>query len=181
MSNSTSSSTAATNTAPPPLASQIDKYPRIIIQFCTKCKWTNRAIWYAQELFQTFDANAIADISLQPIVDIPGTFQVLVQLGTTVELIYRRKFKKDGADLDPQLAQASFDGFPDAKFLKNLVRDKIHEIESRSGNSGGDACGEDSSGSVAPVGDHLIGKGSLLNDGGVCEPHEKCVECEREE
>ncbi|KAG5420078.1 hypothetical protein I9W82_001958 [Candida metapsilosis] len=170
------------------LASQVTKSPRIIIQFCTKCKWTNRAIWYAQELFQTFgDSQLIGDISLQPIVEIPGTFQILVQIGDDVDLIYRRRFKKDGNDLDPQLASVSYAGFPDAKFLKNLVRAKIHEIESREKNSG-DV-------SSAQVGDHLVGEGSLLNEGpGGGEETEEddetedeeegtgdCVACKREE
>lgn len=163
MSDSTSSSS---------LVPQINKFPRIIIQFCTKCKWTNRAIWYAQELFQTFDANTIADISLQPIIEFAGIFQVLIQVGSTVELIYRRKFKKDGDDLDPQLAEVSYDGFPDAKFLKNLVKDKIHEVEKRANGEGVTS---------SKVGDHLVGKGSLLNDGGVCQETEECVECKREE
>ncbi|KAI5964947.1 hypothetical protein CANMA_003457 [Candida margitis] len=154
----------------------INKYPRIIIQFCTKCKWTNRAIWYAQELFQTFDANTIADISLQPIVEIPGTFQVLIQVGSVTELIYRRKFKKDGDDLDLKLAKVSYEGFPDAKFLKNLVRDKISEIESTLSGGGNGGIG-------TKVGDHLIGKGSLLNDGGVGDEAEarECLECKRQE
>ena len=31
----------------------INKYPRIIIQYCHQCKWQNRAIWYLQEFLQT--------------------------------------------------------------------------------------------------------------------------------
>ena len=158
MSNPQTTSTTTTTTAS--FTSQITKLPRIIIQFCTKCKWTNRAIWYAQELFQTFgDSQLIGDISLQPIVEIPGTFQILVQIGDDVELIYRRRFKKDGNDLDPQLASVSYEGFPDAKFLKNLVRAKINEIESRKNKS------DEEGVSSAQVGDHLIGEGSLLNEG----------------
>ena len=36
----------------------INKYPRIIIQYCHQCKWQNRAIWYLQEFLQTFASSS---------------------------------------------------------------------------------------------------------------------------
>ncbi|CAK9441350.1 uncharacterized protein LODBEIA_P52180 [Lodderomyces beijingensis] len=148
------------------------KTPRIVIQYCTKCKWTNRAIWYTQELFQTFADPAvdIAEIALQPIVDKPGTFQVLLQVDDEVTTVFRRKFKKSqnqsynagtgGGDGDGDGdGSDEYDGFPDAKFLKALVKEKLNKMKQRQ-------MGADQSQEVK-VGDHLSGKGSLLNEGGV--------------
>ncbi|ODQ76957.1 hypothetical protein BABINDRAFT_163958 [Babjeviella inositovora NRRL Y-12698] len=84
------------------------KYPRIVIQFCTKCKWTLRASWYQQELFQTF-GESIGEIALQPAES--GTFQILLVVddnNTTV--IWDRKL--DG-------------GFPDSKVVKQRVRNVL--------------------------------------------------------
>ena len=81
----------------------INKYPRIIIQYCHQCKWQNRAIWYLQEFLQTFASSStleikIYDISIQPIFDFPGVFQIILQKESTnnkmeTKIIYRRKFK----------------------------------------------------------------------------------------
>lgn len=105
------------------------KYPKVTIQYCSKCKWQNRAVWYLQELLQTFDG-VIHDISLQPISEQPGVFQVLVARSSDDEsIIYKRRFKsvelalkygdKDGSQSDSYY----YDGFPDSKFLKSLIRD----------------------------------------------------------
>ncbi|EAZ63683.1 hypothetical protein PICST_28093 [Scheffersomyces stipitis CBS 6054] len=110
----------------------INRYPRVIIKYCAKCKWQNRALWYLQELLQTFP-ETIQDISVQPIYDQPGVFAVILVQSETEEpeIVYQRKFKsaelaikygdKDGS----QSEDYYYEGFPDAKFIKILIRDKL--------------------------------------------------------
>jgi selenoprotein W-related protein len=77
--------------------------PRIIITYCTQCQWLLRAAWMAQELLQTFGAD-IGEVAL-----VPGTGGLFtIHVGD--ELIWDRKERE---------------GFPEAKVLKQLVRDHI--------------------------------------------------------
>ncbi|ESR25296.1 SelT/SelW/SelH family protein [Lutibaculum baratangense] len=77
--------------------------PRIAITYCRQCNWMLRAAWMAQELLQAF-AEDLGEVAL-----IPGTGGVF-----RVELdgweIWERK--RDG-------------GFPEAKVLKQRVRDRL--------------------------------------------------------
>lgn len=86
----------------------MDKYPKVRIDFCTKCKWNLRAAWYAQELLQTFDGQ-LGEVAMAPAG--AGVFQVHLQIGAGSEpvLVWDRKS----------------DGFPEAKELKQAVRDVI--------------------------------------------------------
>jgi selenoprotein W-related protein len=77
--------------------------PRIAITFCTQCQWLLRAAWMAQELLQTF-GDDLGEVAL-----IPGTGGVFT-VAVNGELIWDRKEKQ---------------GFPEAKVLKQLVRDLI--------------------------------------------------------
>lgn len=77
--------------------------PRITITYCTQCNWLLRSGWMAQELLSTFGTE-IGGVTL-----VPGTGGVFsIHLGT--HLIWERK--RDG-------------GFPDARTLKQAVRDLI--------------------------------------------------------
>ena len=77
--------------------------PRIAITYCTQCQWLLRAAWMAQELLQTF-GDDLGEVAL-----IPGTGGIFtVTVNDT--LIWDRKEKQ---------------GFPEAKVLKQLVRDVI--------------------------------------------------------
>lgn len=100
--------------------------PKVTIEFCAKCKWHNRAVWYVQEIMQTFsdpETNLVDEISVRPIYDKPGLFQVLVSTDSATEkVIYRRKMKKSEED---QSADFYFDGFPDLKLLKQLIRNEL--------------------------------------------------------
>ncbi|GMM50247.1 hypothetical protein DASB73_012050 [Starmerella bacillaris] len=86
----------------------MDKYPKVRIDFCTKCKWNLRAAWYAQELLQTFDSQ-LGEVAMSPADG--GVFQVYVQLQSDLEpqLVWDRKEK----------------GFPESKELKQVVRDLV--------------------------------------------------------
>ncbi|MFZ1682370.1 MAG: SelT/SelW/SelH family protein [Rhizobiaceae bacterium] len=77
--------------------------PRIAIAYCSQCNWMLRAAWMAQELLQTFGQD-LGEVALVP--GTGGIFTVSVD-GVTV---WDRK--ADG-------------GFPDAKALKQRVRDHV--------------------------------------------------------
>ncbi len=76
---------------------------RVEIAYCTQCKWLLRAAWYAQELLETFD-EALGEVALQPASG--GFFEVRVD----GQVVWNRK--EQG-------------GFPDAKDLKQRVRDIV--------------------------------------------------------
>lgn len=78
--------------------------PRIIITYCTRCRWMLRAAWMAQELLTTFEQE-LGAVILQP--DHTGGVFV-VSLGE--EVIFSRALSQR---------------FPEIKELKQLVRDKI--------------------------------------------------------
>jgi selenoprotein W-related protein len=77
--------------------------PRIAITYCRQCNWLLRAAWMAQELLSTFSED-IAEIALLP--STGGAFRIEID----GETVWDRK--RDG-------------GFPDAKTLKRLLRDRI--------------------------------------------------------
>ena len=77
--------------------------PRITITYCTQCNWLLRAGWMAQELLSTF-AGELGGVTLVPASG--GTFRIECDGA----LIWERQ--RDG-------------GFPDAKVLKQRVRDRL--------------------------------------------------------
>ncbi|HYD34308.1 MAG TPA: SelT/SelW/SelH family protein [Methylophilaceae bacterium] len=76
---------------------------RIEIEYCTQCRWLLRAAWLAQELLTTFESD-IRSVSL-----VPGSGGVL-EVRLNGEQIFSRK---------------EAGRFPEAKELKQLVRDRI--------------------------------------------------------
>jgi selenoprotein W-related protein len=77
--------------------------PRITITDCTQCQWLLRSAWLAQELLSTFGAD-LGEVALGP--GTGGVFQIAYE----GEIIWDRKH--DG-------------GFPEAKILKQRVRDRL--------------------------------------------------------
>lgn len=77
--------------------------PRIAITYCTQCGWLLRAAWMAQELLSTFGAD-IGEVAL-----VPGTGGVFTITANDAPVWDRRS---DG-------------GFPEAKVLKQRVRDLV--------------------------------------------------------
>lgn len=77
--------------------------PRIEIRYCTLCCWMLRAAWLAQELLSTFDSD-LGEVALVPASK--GEFRILV----------------DGVLVWDRVAD---DGFPEAKEIKQRVRDVI--------------------------------------------------------
>ena len=77
--------------------------PRVAIIYCRQCNWLLRSAWLAQELLSTF-AEDLGEVSL-----VPGT-------GGVFEIRY------DGAAIWERKRDG---GFPDAKALKQRVRDQL--------------------------------------------------------
>ena len=77
--------------------------PKVCITYCTQCQWLLRAAWMAQELLQTFGAD-LGEVAL-----VPGTGGIFI-ITLDGEMIWDRK---------------AMEGFPEAKVLKQLVRDHI--------------------------------------------------------
>lgn len=75
--------------------------PTIILTYCTQCNWLLRSAWMAQELLSSFGQD-IASLTLVPATG--GIFQIEVD----GKLLWDRKERG---------------GFPDAKTLKQLIRD----------------------------------------------------------
>lgn len=75
----------------------------VIITYCSQCQWLLRAAWLAQELLSTFTED-LARVSLEP--GRGGVFRI------TCDGVQIWERKADG-------------GFPEAKVLKQRVRDQI--------------------------------------------------------
>ncbi len=78
--------------------------PAVIITYCPACHWLPRSAWMAQELLYTF-SEELLEVSLRPSA-VAGMFTIRVG----DRLVWDRK--RDG-------------GFPDARLLKQRVRDEI--------------------------------------------------------
>ena len=83
--------------------SEATSRPKVGIRYCTQCQWLLRSAWLAQELLSTF-ATELGEVAL-----IPGTGGIF-EIRYDGILIWERK--SDG-------------GFPDAKILKQRVRDRL--------------------------------------------------------
>ncbi|MCL5668767.1 MAG: SelT/SelW/SelH family protein [Gammaproteobacteria bacterium] len=77
--------------------------PRVEIEYCTQCRWLLRAAWLAQELLTTFEAE-LGEVAL-----IPGTGGIF-EIRANGETLFSRKQQNR---------------FPEAKEIKQLLRDKI--------------------------------------------------------
>lgn len=82
----------------------MQKKAKIIISYCPRCNWLLRSAWLAQELLSTFE-NDLDEVALKPS-EQSGFFEIRLDH----QVIWERK--RDG-------------GFPEAKVLKQRVRDCI--------------------------------------------------------
>ncbi|KAI5965936.1 uncharacterized protein KGF55_001300 [Candida pseudojiufengensis] len=173
-----------------------NKHTKVSIKYCTKCKWSNRAIWYVQELLQTFSSPIINEYSILPEFENAGIFEIYISQTSQsqsneskeitrqvhTKLIYRRKMKKD-PKLNKDVEDVTYDGFPDAKLLKNLVRQQLEKWDLQNNDNGVSSTND--------LGEHLKrgDKGNLLNDGSekIIDDDEEtnnfqpgdCIECEK--
>jgi len=108
-----------------PTSSSHKNLPRIAITYCTQCRWLLRSAWLQQELLSTF-GTAIGEVALIP--STGGIFQVHVT--------HKPPAPAKGETLEDPEVEAGFDevliwdrkaegGFPEAKILKQRVRDVI--------------------------------------------------------
>ena len=81
----------------------MQRTPKLEIEYCTQCRWLNRATWVAQELLTTF-VDELKEVSLVP--GKGGIFNVTV----------------DGALI---WSRAEARRFPELSELKQLVRDQV--------------------------------------------------------
>ena len=81
---------------------------QIEIEYCTQCRWLLRSAWLAQELLTTFEGD-IERVSL-----VPGSGGIF-EIRLNGELLFSRKEQQR---------------FPEAKEVKQLVRDKIDPARS---------------------------------------------------
>lgn len=77
--------------------------PAITITYCTQCNWLLRSGWLAQELLSTFGQD-LASVTLVP--GTGGVFRIAV----------------DGDEIWERVRDG---GFPDAKVLKQRLRDNV--------------------------------------------------------
>lgn len=82
----------------------MDREQRIEIEYCTGCRWLLRSAWMAQELLTTLEQE-LTEVALRPS-RVAGTFVIRLN----GEVIWDRKEQQ---------------GFPEAKELKQLVRNRI--------------------------------------------------------
>lgn len=80
-----------------------NRRPRITIEYCSRCRFVLRAAWLAQELLMTF-GEELGEVSLMP--GQGGIFEIRAD----GELIF---------------SKAEQGRFPEAKEVKQLVRDRV--------------------------------------------------------
>ena len=78
--------------------------PKVVIEYCTGCRWLLRAGWMAQELLTTFEDD-LDSVALRPS-DTSGSFRILV----------------DGALLWDRKSEGRF---PELKEVKQALRDRV--------------------------------------------------------
>jgi len=79
--------------------------PSIKIEYCPKCGWMLRAAYMAQEMLTTFNGD-ISSVTLQPS-ETGGVYKIFID----DKKIFDRK---------------DFNGFPEIKQIKQLVRDVVN-------------------------------------------------------
>ena len=92
------------------------------IEYCTQCRWLLRAAWLAQELLTTFDTD-LRSVNLMP-----GTGGIL-EIRLNGQLLFSRK---------------TAGRFPEAKEIKQLIRDVIDPERSLGHSDGHQAKESDS-------------------------------------
>lgn len=101
--------------------------PRVVIVYCTQCRWMLRAAYFAQELLSTFGL-AIGEIALVPATG--GIFNVTLTYKPTPALRSDEKAEDSTYPGDEVRTVLLWDrkaegGFPETKVLKQRVRDHI--------------------------------------------------------
>jgi selenoprotein W-related protein len=83
--------------------------PSVTIEYCPKCGWLLRAAYMAQEILTTFNDD-VKQVSLQPS-EIGGSYKIFID----DKKIFDRK---------------EYNGFPEIKEIKQMVRDVVNPEKS---------------------------------------------------
>ncbi len=83
--------------------------PSVTIEYCPKCGWLLRAAYMAQEILTTFNDD-VKQVSLQPS-EIGGAYKIFID----DKKIFDRK---------------EYNGFPEIKEIKQMVRDVVNPEKS---------------------------------------------------
>ncbi len=83
--------------------------PSVTIEYCPKCGWLLRAAYMAQEILTTFNDD-VKQVSLQPS-EIGGAYKIFIDDNK----IFDRK---------------EYNGFPEIKEIKQMVRDVVNPEKS---------------------------------------------------
>jgi len=79
--------------------------PSVVIEYCPKCGWLLRAAYMAQEILSTF-TDDIKSVTLQPS-EVGGSYKIFID----EKKIFDRK---------------EYNGFPEIKEIKQLIRDLVN-------------------------------------------------------
>ncbi|KDQ10015.1 hypothetical protein BOTBODRAFT_116465 [Botryobasidium botryosum FD-172 SS1] len=97
--------------------------PRIVIEFCDRCRWLHRATWIQTELLLTFPLPTIQAITLVPrnSPETGGRFRVWLVSTNSAGVA------GDSDEPKPELLwdRKTQGGFPELKDLKQRVRDRV--------------------------------------------------------
>ena len=83
--------------------------PSITIEYCPKCGWLLRAAYMAQEILTTFNDD-VKQVTLQPS-EVGGSYKISIDN----KKIFDRK---------------EYNGFPEIKEIKQMVRDVVNPTKS---------------------------------------------------
>ncbi|ELR05992.1 hypothetical protein VC83_08151 [Pseudogymnoascus destructans] len=100
-------------------------HPRIVIKFCTQCKWMLRAAYFAQELLSTFSTD-LGEVALQPATG--GVFSIEIFYSTTPNSTTQAETGTvTSVTVESKLLwdRKTEGGFPEIKDIKRRVRDII--------------------------------------------------------
>ncbi|CAL8575451.1 hypothetical protein XPA_001374 [Xanthoria parietina] len=104
--------------------------PRVIIKYCTQCKWMLRAAWYAQELLSTF-STTLGEVALVPATGGIFTVDIVSPGPTSTSETNSEGPSQANNEASSQLWRIQLwdrktqGGFPEIKELKRLVRDIV--------------------------------------------------------
>ncbi|PTU23360.1 hypothetical protein P175DRAFT_0168635 [Aspergillus ochraceoroseus IBT 24754] len=122
--------------APAPAPDSIIVFPRIVIKYCTQCKWMLRAAYYAQEILSTF-GTGIGEVALVPTTG--GIFSVaIVQSSSSGAGAGSSSGSGSGSGSGDRVSDGETretetllwdrkrdGGFPEVKVLKSRVRNVV--------------------------------------------------------
>ncbi|KAM0793513.1 hypothetical protein ACM66B_000952 [Microbotryomycetes sp. NB124-2] len=112
------------------------EYPRVVIEFCDRCRWLHRSIWVQTELFLTFPPTLL---SVEGTQDVKKGLQAITlvprskpETGGRFRVWLYQEPTNDSSDSVPTLVwdRKTEGGFPELKVLKQRIRNLINPEQS---------------------------------------------------